>query len=214
MKKSKIKHELILKLAEFCYKPEIIFENEKIQGRELKEPCVIICNHSAIQDGPILRYLFNDENICSLVAKDMMDKIKWKYIVSNASCIPVDRNNASTAWLHDCVTELKNGNSVVIFPEGTTHKENDIDEFKSGFVLLAKTAGVKVLPVATNGIYDLFSRGKLKIKIGTPTELQLGRMSRGAMQKEAERFQGIVAEMYAEINDKKYYNKKLEKECF
>lgn len=216
MKESKLKHDLILRLVDICYKPEIYFENENLQDRELKEPCVIICNHTNVQDGPVLRYLFNDKDVCSLMAKDMMEKLHWKYIVSNAACIPVDRNNASTAWLHDCVSAIKEGNSVIIFPEGTTANPNDIDEFKSGFLLLAKTANVKVLPIAINGKYDLFSRGELKLKIGVPTDLNIARMNKASLEKEAERFQKIVADMYAQITDENenYFNEKLEKECY
>lgn len=215
MKTSKIKHELMLKLVDICLKPEIFFKNEKNQGRELKEPCVIICNHSHLYDGPVLRYLFNDQNVCSLVAKDMMEKPKWKWLISNASCIPVDRDKASTSWLHDCLDELKNGKSVIIFPEGTTIKEKEIEDFKPGFVLLARSAGVNVLSVATNGEYELFTRGKLKIKIGEPLPLNIDKMSKDLMQKEAERFQKIVTDMYTELKNEDYTaDKRVREECY
>lgn len=215
MKTNKFKHKLLLKLAEILYRPEITFENESVQDRSLKEPCVIICNHASVLDGPILRYVFEDRNVCSLMAKDMMEKPYWKLIVSDCACIPVDRENATTSWLHDCLNELKNGNSVIIFPEGTTHKENPIEDFKPGFVLLAKSAGVKVLPAAVNGDYRLFTKNKLKIKVGTPIDLKLSGMSRNAVQTEADSFRNIVANMYTEITDENqnYYNK-VEKECY
>ena len=114
-------------------------------------------------------------------------------------CIPVDRSAASTQWIRDCKSELDSGLSVIIFPEGTTIKENAIDEFKPGFALLAKMAGVKVLPVARNGKYKIFGKKELKIKIGIPQELSHSTYSRDYLQNETDRFRNIIKEMYNEI---------------
>lgn len=211
MKKNKFKHWLLLMLAKILFRPEITFEDETVQNRDLKEPCVIICNHTHILDGPIIRYVFKDRGVCSLMAKDMLERARWKILVSDCACIPVDRDNASMSWLHDCLDAIKDGNSVIIFPEGTTHKENPIEDFKSGFLLLARSAKVNVLPVAVNGIYRIFTKNKLKIKVGTPEPLEITTMTKKSLQNEAERFRKIVTDMYDDFNENYY---ELEKECF
>ncbi len=187
-----------MKLIRLCFDPEIIFEDEQIQGRELFEPCVIICNHEKVGDGPILRYIFKNEKVCSLMAKDIMENPLMKTAISGCGCIPVDRDAAATSWLHDCVQELKEGNSVIIFPEGTTLKSNAIEKFKSGFVLLAETANVRVLPTA-------ISRNckRPKVKVGIPTELTCKSLTRNTIRSETERFQQIVTDMYNSITDHK-----------
>jgi hypothetical protein len=65
--------------------------------------------------------------------------------------------------------------------------------------MLANLAKVKVLPVAINGVYKPFLWGKLKVKIGVPTELKLEKNTSREMKREAQRFQGIVEEMYNDI---------------
>lgn len=211
MKENKFKRWLLIKLADLLYGPEIIFENESVQSRSLNEPCVIICNHENLKDGALLQYLFKAQGVCSLMAKDMLDKLRWKLVVSGCMCIPVDREKAGTSWIHDCLEQLKNGNSVIIFPEGTTHKENPIEEFKPGFALLAKSADVKILPVAMNGEYRIFTKGRIKFKIGTPTALRKSSMTRNYIQNEADRFQQIVSDMYYELgNDENYSNEEIE----
>lgn len=208
--KSEKKEALIMELIGKFFEPEIIFENEALQGRDLTEPFVIICNHTkrskanflGCADGPVLRYVFNNHNVCSLMAQDLMENPLMNAVVKDLDCIPVCRDSASTDWIHKCRKKLKNGTSVIIFPEGTTLKEKVVDEFKPGFVLLAKTSNVRVLPVAINGNYKLFSKKKLKIKIGVPTEFKSKKFVPDEMKNEAERFQHIVENMYYEmIND-------------
>lgn len=209
MMESKFKLSVLVKSVNAFYKPEIIFENEDALKSLEDEPCVIICNHTPRKkdnflfsaDGFILRYVFKDQNVCSLVAKDLMDKPIVRLTSSGCNCIPVDRNAASISWIHDCVQHIKSGSSIIIFPEGTTFKDEDVDKFKPGFILLAKMANVKVLPVAINGYYELFTRGKLKINIGTPTKPQSKGFTTEAMENECNRFQQTVSRLYSEFEN-------------
>lgn len=196
-------------LVKLCYNPKIVFENETIQGQKLKEPMVIICNHSrkvhkfrvAEADGPMIRYAFLNENVCSLVAKDIIEKPVMNLLMRNLDCIPVDRFSATTGWVRDCVNEMKNGKSVVVFPEGTTLKTKEIAEFKSGFLLLAKSANVKILPVAIYRSFGLFRKRPI-IKIGTPHSLGDERLTKTIRKQKTEKFQTIVTRMYCEIAEK------------
>lgn len=198
------KAEFFMFLAKKLFNPEIIFENEAVQNRDLKTPCVIICNHSirtffnrlSIADGPMIRYVFKNADVSSLMGADLMEKPVFKALVGGCDCIPVARNSPSTNWIHKCKEKLDEGISVIIFPEGTTIKSNAIEPFKPGFALLAKLADAPVLPVSINGIYRPFTKGKLKIRIGVPMKLQTEKINSFTLQEESARFQRIVEEMY------------------
>lgn len=200
-KRNILKEALFMGAVNICYKPDITYEDEKLQNAELTEPCIIICNHMSAEDGVVVRYLFRNKNVCSLMAKDLLEKPFFKYLVGDCQCIPVDRKNASTKWIHECEEQMKEGKSVIIFPEGTTIKENAVEDFKSGFIMLAMTTGAKVLPVATNGKYKLFSRKKLRFKVGTPMPLNISKMTISGIEDEAERFKDIVKSMYDELDE-------------
>ena len=203
------KQTLIMFLADKLFHPQILFENESIQNQILNEPLIIICNHSrktkqnrlTSGDGPIIRYVFNNHNICSLMAEDLMKRPLMKWAISECDCIPVRRNVASTEWLHKCKEKLDEGVSVVIFPEGTTIKKQDIIEFKPGFALLASLANVKILPVAINGTYKPFSKGKLKIKIGIPEELNIKQSTPTELKNKASYFQNKIENMYYSLKE-------------
>lgn len=203
------KQELLMRLAKILFEPEITFENEAEQGNVLYEPCVIICNHSRRTsinrlvgaDGVMIRYVFNNKNVCSLMAADLMENPILKAVVSGCDCIPVRRNVASTEWIRKSKEKLDEGKSVVIFPEGTTLKEKDIETFKAGFALLAKMANVKILPMAIGGIYRPLAKKKLKIRVGVPMRLQLKNNTSAELKSEASRFQHIVEDMYLSLSD-------------
>ena len=203
---AKKKENMVIKVIDKLFKPEIVYENETVQGRIVNEPMVIICNHAVREnhfkltgDGPILRYVFKNHKVCSLMAKDLMDNKIMKKLIEDCDCIPISRDAASTDWLHKCKQKLADGVSVIIFPEGTTFKNSDIEEFKPGFALLAKSANVKVLPVATNGVYKPFRYGSMKIKIGVPQELKLDKMTPSALKNETKRLQNIVNNLYLDL---------------
>lgn len=207
------KEKLACFLVKICYNPKVIFEDESIQGRELTEPMVIICNHTrktnkfrvAEADGPIIRYAFLNKNVCSLAAKDIMEKFPWKFLMKNLNCIPVDRFSATTKWARDCAKEMENGKSVILFPEGTTLKSQEISEFQSGFLLLAKMANVKVLPVVIHRTFGLFRRRRPKVKIGVPYAITDEKMTKSIRQAETERFQRIITRMYCDLTGESEY---------
>ncbi len=205
-KKSRGRLTLLMVLGKILFNPKISYEDKKVQARILKEPCVIICNHSRMLpfklsncDGPVLRYVFKNKRVCSLMAADLMERKHFKAVVQGCDCIPVRRDVASRDWLYQCKEKLENGVSVIIFPEGTTIKEKAVDEFKAGFVMLANLANVKVLPVAINGVYKPFLWKQLKVKIGVPTPLHLEKNTSRELKREAQRFQKVVEEMYLDI---------------
>lgn len=70
---------------------------------------------------------------------------------------------------------LKKGASVSIFPEGTRSKDGEIHNFKAGAFLLAKDAGVPILPVVLDGTNRVLRKGifmnwtnKITVKVLPP----------------------------------------------
>ena len=64
-------------------------------------------------------------------------------------CIQVDKSNFTLSAFHDVVNALKEGDSVVIFPEGEVN-QNDTRAplaFKSGAVLMAHKSGAPLVPM-------------------------------------------------------------------
>jgi acyl-[acyl-carrier-protein]-phospholipid O-acyltransferase/long-chain-fatty-acid--[acyl-carrier-protein] ligase len=75
-------------------------------------------------------------------------------------CLPVTPENAR-ASLREAVRALQEGDSVLIFPEGHISRSGEMEEFEGGFSLLARRAGVPVVPVYLGGLWgSIFSYEK------------------------------------------------------
>ena len=56
---------------------------------------------------------------------------------------------------------LRQGKTMVIFPEGTRCADGKPGEFKNGAAYLAKNLGIKIIPLSINGAYEIYPRQKL-----------------------------------------------------
>ena len=56
---------------------------------------------------------------------------------------------------------MAKGASVSIFPEGTRSKDGEIHNFKAGAFILAKDAGVPILPIVLDGTTTVVRKGWL-----------------------------------------------------
>lgn len=198
--KMPFKMMMLTKCVNAWMRPEVYYENDSVQGNRLKEPCVIICNHMRAADGCIPKFLFPRDEVASLMAEDIMAWPIINGLARSFGCIPINRRRPSAQWLKESLIRLNNGDSVAIFPEGTTLKDPKIVDFKPGFVMLAKKANVKILPVALSGPYRSFQKNQLRIMVGTPTALAINGTTKEELQRECRRFRSIVCGMHAQLN--------------
>lgn len=77
-------------------------------------------------------------------------------------CLFLDRKDPrqSLKVILKGISSLKEGKTLVIFPEGTRSKGNTIGEFKKGSLKLATKSGVPIVPVTINGSYRLLEEKK------------------------------------------------------
>jgi len=150
-----------------------------ISGKEkVPEGAVLfVSNHQSYFDIPIF-FAALDKQV-GFVAKSDLDRIpifnKWIAIIKS---VFIDRGDTrqSLMAIQEGIKLLKNGYSLVIFPEGTRSKCDKISDFKKGSLRLAVKSGVPVVPVTINGSYKLFeesnriSSGKVDFFIHEPIE--------------------------------------------
>ncbi|MDP2106199.1 MAG: lysophospholipid acyltransferase family protein [Desulfobulbaceae bacterium] len=122
----------------------------------------------------------------------------------SAGYISVDRSRGRQAMqsLIEAARRIADGTSVVIFPEGTRSRDDQLQDFKSGAMVLAIKAGVPIVPVAIIGTHQILPKGKLLarsgqvlIKIGQPIDTT--KFSGSDKQALALRLQQAVADLIA-----------------
>ena len=65
----------------------------------------------------------------------------------NFHCIEIDRENFGMNIFRRIIDLLKRGKLVVMFPEGHVTKDEEVQKFKSGMVLMAVTSQKPIVPV-------------------------------------------------------------------
>ena len=111
------------------------------------------------------------------VAKKSLFKIPivgWS--MSLAGYIGIERERASSAYksIEAAAERIKNGTSVLIFPEGTRSNTGKLLPFKRGGFLLATKSGVPVVPVSIQGTTDIMKKESILIRPG-PVKIVVGK---------------------------------------
>jgi len=132
-------------------------------------PAVFILNHQSNTDMLIAAKLLRKDAVG--IAKKEIKNMPFIGQVLSASggVIFIDRKNKEKAIeaMKPAVTALKNGTSVIIFPEGTRSFSYALGPFKKGGFHLAMQAGVPIVPIVIENAHDAMPRGKSLIRPAT-----------------------------------------------
>ena len=109
-------------------------------------PAVYACNHRSFFD-PILASAFHRRPV-SFFARSSL----WRVPVAGQflrtfKALPIDRSEPQLAVMKRMVAHLRNGFSVLIFPEGTRTRTGWLGPLRQGPALFARRAGVPLVPI-------------------------------------------------------------------
>jgi 1-acyl-sn-glycerol-3-phosphate acyltransferase len=85
-----------------------------------------------------------------------------------AGYVKIDRFNRQSAFasINKAARRMKDGVSVMIFPEGTRSKDGSIRQFKKGGFVMAIKSGVPIIPVVIRGTWPIMAKSSLRINRG------------------------------------------------
>jgi 1-acyl-sn-glycerol-3-phosphate acyltransferase len=141
----------------------------KVLGTERIPPgtCLFVANHTSSADAPAVVNAI-PRRIAILLKKSL-----FKYPVVGqafhlAHFIPVERlrHESAIASLEKAIAAMKDGQSFLIYPEGTRSPDGRLQQFKKGAVVMAIKAGVPIVPVACSGAHRIMEKRSLVIHPG------------------------------------------------
>jgi len=145
----------------------------EVIGREkvpVDGPVIYMSNHQGNFD--ILALFLAIPRQFSWIAKEELFAIPvFGHSMRRAGYIPLDRSDGRRALksIEAAAAMIRNGRSVVIFPEGTRTPDGNLLPFKRGGFLLAVKAGVPIVPFTINGSAKVNPCKRLEIYPGTIT---------------------------------------------
>jgi len=163
------------KIAKLWARMLLWLTNTRVEviGREnvLREkPQIFMANHQS--DFDILIVLAHIPGQFRWIAKKELFKIPvFGKAMRNAGYIEIDRQNHEKALksLDEAARKIREGKSVVTFPEGTRSRDGKIKPFKQGMFHLAIQAGVPIVPISIIGASEIMPKRTLKVKPGKIT---------------------------------------------
>ena len=134
---------------------------------EKGRPQVFMANHQGAFDiFSLLAYLPVD---FKWVAREEIFGIPiLGWAMKAAGYISIDRKGRkkAVASLERAVSRIRDGTSVLVFPEGTRSPDGRIHAFKKGGFTLAVKARVPIVPVSIWGSRDVLPRSSLRVRPG------------------------------------------------
>ena len=163
------------------------YANIKTHGMEkiadIKSPMIFICNHLSNADGIIMNRLLKDQNVTFVAGIKLTDNKLTKLGFHVAKTINIKPNSADKEAISKIVNTLKQGNNIMIFPEGTRSRNGKMAEAKKGLLLMAKLSKATIVPMGiwgtekllpineTNMASEKFNYADVNINIGDPIML-------------------------------------------
>jgi 1-acyl-sn-glycerol-3-phosphate acyltransferase len=125
----------------------------EVSGRENlpDEPCLFICNHLSNADGFTLDRALRPRKVYFLAGIKLQGTVMTRLGTEAVDTIFIRPNSADIEPLKRAVETLKAGHPVLIFPEGGRSRTGALIQAKKGASLIARRAGVPVVPVALTG---------------------------------------------------------------
>jgi 1-acyl-sn-glycerol-3-phosphate acyltransferase len=132
---------------------------------------IVASNHASYIDPPLIGCVF--PGMLKYLAKESLFRVPLLgFFIRALGAVPVKREDSQRAGavMKNLLRMLENGDSVLLFPEGSRSPDGRVKPLEAGAAYLSVKAGVPVLPVYVGGSFDAWPRGKM---LPRPSKLTL-----------------------------------------
>ncbi len=132
-----------------------------------EKPCIIFCKHQSTWETMALQLLFTPQ--VWILKRELLWVPFFGWTLASMKSIAIDRSSGKKALkqiVDQGTQRLKEGNWVVIFPEGTRKRPGDKPDYKIGGAMLASKSKFDILPIAHNA-GEFWPKGQFVKKAGT-----------------------------------------------
>ncbi len=135
-------------------------------------PFILASNHLSFLDPPALGCKVN-RNL-HYFARDSLFIGPLGFLITRLNSIPVNRGQLDLTTLRSTLKVLKNGDPLLVFPEGTRSPDGKLGEPKKGLGLLVLKSKCPVLPARIRGSHEILGKGKLIPRVGRKLLISYG----------------------------------------
>ncbi len=164
---------------------------------------IIASNHQSYLDPPLIAAAYKGE--IHFLARQTLFKGLFGKLIASVNAVPVNQGGADLASMKTIINEVKKGNRVLMFPEGTRTKDGELQQGAAGVGMIVAKSKAIVQPIYISGAYEAWPRSEKKprkhpitITIGKPFDFNhLGKV------KTKEQYQEIADTIMTRIGELK-----------
>jgi 1-acyl-sn-glycerol-3-phosphate acyltransferase len=166
------------------------------------DPVVLVANHSAFVDGPLLFGLLGRRSVFLVKQEMFVGPVGW--VLPRIGQLAVRRGEPDRRPVTAAVAVLRAGGLIGVFPEGT-RGSGEVAAAQHGAAWLARTTGAVVLPVVCRGTRRPDGVGRrwrprVDVLVGMPLAIPAGG-GRAGLTAATETVRAVLAGMVRELDD-------------
>lgn len=159
-----------------------VFMRLEVKGidklKTVERPFLICPNHQSFLDPFVLssNYPYSVYKHIFHVGASMFFKSRFmRFVARMLNVVPIDQDTQLLRAMKAGAIGLKGGKILNIYPEGERAFDGHLHEFKKGAAILASELELPIIPVALDGLQNVWARrswkirpAKVKIRVGDP----------------------------------------------
>lgn len=198
---SPVLHDVARWIGTWLFKPVFRLHWHGARRVPAQGPVVLVANHSAFVDGPLLFGMFHRRAVF-LVKQEMFRGVAG-WALPRIGQLPVRRGEPDRAPLLAAQRVLRGGGLVAVFPEGT-RGVGDAASAQNGAAWLARSTNALVVPVVCRGTRRPEGSGRrfrprVDILVGEPFAVSETR-GRAGLAAATEQIRSALADLVRELD--------------
>jgi 1-acyl-sn-glycerol-3-phosphate acyltransferase len=195
-------HDLALWIGTWVFRPiyRLRFHHRYLVPAQ--GPVVVVANHSAFVDGPLLFGLFGRRTVFLVKQEMFHGLVGW--VLPRIGQLAVRRGTADRRPLTQALSVLRGGGLVAVFPEGT-RTDGEVAAAQHGAAWLARAGGAVVVPVVCRGTRRPDGgkrrfRPRVDVLVGEPLTLTAGG-GRAGLAAATETIRAALTRLIADLDE-------------
>lgn len=136
--------------------------------RNLEKPFIICPNHQSFLDPFVLCSNYPHDifkNTFHVGASEFFQGRLMRFLSRLLNIVPINQDTQLMKAMKAGATGLKNNRVLNIYPEGERAFDGELHDFKKGAAILATELELPIVPVALDGLQNVWARRSMKIRL-------------------------------------------------
>jgi 1-acyl-sn-glycerol-3-phosphate acyltransferase len=135
---------------------------------------LLVCTHQSHLD-PMIYAAHLRRQVSFFAKAELFENRYFSAFIRALHAFPVRRGEADVGAMKEAIRRVKAGAALLVFPEGTRSIDGSIKPLEAGIGLIARRAGVPVIPAVVDGSWKVLPKGakfprfqKVEVMYGEP----------------------------------------------